>query len=120
MTPEDFIKREQEIMEATKEFPGEEMWAAYERWKKMRGEVPMKLSTGDPSLKAVHATIRKSAERPCTQSECDGVQFLESVCGGCVEGRAGYKSKWTCNKCLHRELSKKEYMECLKELTKTK
>jgi NADH:ubiquinone oxidoreductase subunit F (NADH-binding) len=72
------------------------------------------LSTDDPTIEAVKQVF-KELRRPC--DKCDGTQYLESVCGGCVEGRAGYKSKWTCNKCLHRELSKKEYMEWLKDLT---
>jgi hypothetical protein len=114
MNPEEFAKRELEISLAVKDFPQDEMGAAYDKWKAARGEKPVMLSTDDPTIEASKMVLRELS-RPC--DKCDGTQHLESVCGGCVEGRAGYKSKWTCDKCLHRELSKKEYMEWLQELS---
>lgn len=115
MTPQGFLQREEEIRKALKEFPGMEMGAAYTKWKEARGEVATFLSTGDKTLEEAKQTIRESAWKTC--EKCGGKAILESVCSGCVEGKKGYKSKWTCEECLHRELSTKEFMECLKELS---
>lgn len=94
------------------------MGEAYRRWKVARGEQPAPLlSTADTTLKDVKQFLREGAKKPCTQEGCDGTMELESVCSGCVEGRLGYKSKWTCIVCLHRELSKKDYLEWLKILS---
>lgn len=115
-----FLTREQEVARAIKEFPELEMGEAYARWKRIRGEEPaLRLNTADKTLKETKKDILKTAQRPCTQPRCKGTMFLESICGGCVEGRAGYKSKWTCDnpECLHRELSKREFMEWLQELS---
>ena len=118
MTPEEFVQREQEIQQATKEYPGVEMGEAYRRWKEVRGERPASmLSTGDKSVEAAKQVLREGAKKPCTQEGCDGTMELEAICAGCVEGRQGYKSKWTCTKCLHRELSKKDFLEWLKQLS---
>jgi hypothetical protein len=117
MKPEDYIKREQEIQEAVKAYPGREMGEAYRLWKAIRGEKATMLVTGDKEVEAVKKVLKQSAKKPCTQPGCDGEMVLESVCGGCVEGRAGYKSKWTCDKCLFRELSKKDFLQWLKELS---
>ena len=116
MTPEEFIQREQEIREAISIFPDLEMGEAYKQYKEARGEEATMLSTGDPSIEAAKAVILKTFERPCSQPGCDGEQILEGVCEGCVEGKAGFKSKWTCKKCMHRELSKKLYMDWYEEL----
>jgi hypothetical protein len=117
MNPTEYIEREQEILIAKKEFPGIEIGLAYKLWKEQRGEKVTMLSTGDQSVYNSKELLMKSASKPCTKDGCDGNMKLESVCGGCVEGKAGYKSKWTCEKCLHRELLRKEYLECLKELS---
>ena len=119
MTPEEYIKREQEVREAVKAYPGREMGEAYRLWKAIRGEEVTMLSTGDKSIEAAKQVLKESAKKPCTQSECGGEMILESVCNGCVEGKAGYLSKWTCSKCLYRELSKKGFLEWLRELSLT-
>src|SRR3989304_2010172 len=111
MSPKQFLTKEQEVRQATKEFPGVEIGEAYRRWKELRGEQPLpKFSTGDRTLKLSKQYLLEKAKKPCEQEGCDGVRELESICAGCVEGRLGYKSKWTCSKCLHRELSKKDYL----------
>ena len=119
MTPQDFIQREQEIQQATREYPGVEMGEAYRRWKEVRGEQPAPmLSTGDASVEVAKQFLREGAKKPCTQEGCDGTMELEAICTGCVEGRLGYRSKYTCDKCLHRELMKEDYLEILKRLSK--
>jgi len=119
MIPEEYIKREQEIIEAQKVYPGMEIGKAYRQWKEARGEKATMITTGDKTIEAAKQVLKQSAKKPCTQPGCDGEMVLESVCGGCVEGKAGYLSKWTCSKCLFRELSKKGYLEWLRELNPT-
>lgn len=120
MTPEEFLKREEEIQKAVKAYPEERnMSVAYRRWKEGRGEKAIQLNTGDKTIEVARQVLKESAKKPCTQAECDGEMTLESVCGGCVEGKAGYLSKWTCSKCLYRELSKKDYLSWLRELSIT-
>lgn len=114
MTPQEFLQHEEEVRQATKEFPGMEMNAAYKKWKNARGEEPTYLNTWDKSIERAKQMIRESAWKPC--EKCGGKAILESICGGCVEGRKGYKSKFTCEDCLHRELSKEEYTWWLKQL----
>ena len=117
MKKEEYVTYEREVQEAVRTYRGTEMREAYERWKRNRGEEPAPmLRSDDKTVVQAHESCKEDAKRPCTQPGCDGVQRLESVCGGCVEGRAGFKSKWTCEKCLHRELSKKEYMEWMQDL----
>ena len=116
MTPEEFIQREKEIREAISIFPDLEMGEAYRKYKEAKGEEATMLSTGDPSIEAAKAVILKTFERPCSQPGCEGTQLLEGICEGCVEGKAGFKSKWTCKKCMYRELSKKLYMDWYEEL----
>ena len=117
MTPEEYIKREQEIQEAVKAYPGREMGEAYRLWKAIRGENAIMLQSGDERIEAAKQVLREAAKKPCTQNGCDGEMILESVCNGCVEGKAGYFSKWTCSKCLYRELLKEDYLQLLKELS---
>jgi len=120
MTPEEYIKREQEIQEAIKAYPEERnISVAYRMWKKVRGEEVIQLNTGDKSIETARQVLKESAKKPCTQPGCDGEMILESICSGCVEGKAGYLSKWTCSKCLYRELSKKGFLEWLRELNLT-
>jgi len=119
MTPEEYIKREQEIIEAQKVYPGMEMGEAYRLWKEARGEKATMLTSGDKQVEAVKRTLKEAAKKLCTQNGCDGEMILESVCNGCVEGKAGFLSKWICSKCLYRELSKRGFLEWLKELNPT-
>lgn len=117
MTPEEYVKREEEIQEAVKAYPGREMGEAYRLWKAIRGEKAIMLQSGDKRIEAAKQVLKENAKKPCTQAGCDGEMTLESVCSGCVEGKAGYKSKFTCSKCLYRELLKKDYLEILRELS---
>lgn len=117
MNPKEFIEREQEIGQAQETFPGIEIGEAYRKWKKARGEVAVYLNTGDKSIEVSKAALKETAKKPCAQEGCSGTMELEAVCGGCVEGRLGFKSKWICDACLHRELSKKDFLEWLRELS---
>lgn len=126
MSDQDTIKKIQqlairnaEVRKAIKEYPLMEIGAAYKLWKTARGEQADLLFSNQLSAlnKDGQRVIKKLHERPCTRKECEGVQVLEAVCTGCIEGQAGYKSKWTCRLCLHRDLLKQEYLECLKELS---
>jgi len=118
MTPEEYIKREQEIQQALKAYPEERnLSVAYKMWKEARGEEVIHLSTGDKTIEVAKQVLKEAAKKPCTQSGCDGEMTLESVCNGCVEGKAGFKSKWTCSKCLYRELLKEDYLQLLRELS---
>ncbi len=117
MTKEEFLKREEEIRFATEVYPTLEVGQAYARWKEERKERATSLNTGDKSVEQAKQALRKAAKKLCTQQGCEGIMVLEGICNGCVEGKVGYKSKWTCEKCLHRELSKKDYWEWLKELS---
>lgn len=116
MTPEAFIKREEQIQQAQKEFPGLEIGEAYKRWGERRGIITYQLRTNDETVEASKEVILHTYKRPCDQAGCDGQQVLEGVCPSCVEGLAGFQSKWTCKKCLHRELSKKTYLAWFSEL----
>jgi hypothetical protein len=118
MTPKDFIKREQEVREAASIFPELEIGEAYRRYKEAKGESASMLQTGDPDLEAAKHAVLQVFHRPCTQEGCSGVQLLEGVCEGCVEGKKGYKSKWTCEECMYRELSKRPYLDWYGELSK--
>ncbi len=120
MTPEEYIKREQEIQKAVKIHPGIEMGEAYRLWKESKGEKATILQTGDKQVEAAKKGLREVAKKSCTNPGCDGEMVLESICAGCVEGLAGYKSKFTCNKCLYRELLEKDYFEVLKELSRAR
>jgi len=111
--------RDAEIREAVRESPGMEIGAAYKKWLTARGRTPDRMLSGEVNdLKAeVEEKTRALRERPCTKESCDGIQYLESVCSGCIEGQAGYKSKWTCRKCLHRDLSREDLNEWLTRLS---
>jgi len=115
MTVNEYASREVEVQEAIRTNPGMEMGEAYRRWKEARGETATMLTTAMdlPSKEDLNHHL----DLPCTKEGCGGIMVLEGVCGGCVEGRAGYKSKWTCPKCLHRELSKKGLYEWARELS---
>lgn len=118
MKLEEFINREKEIQEAVSIYPEMEMTAAYRLYKEAKGEKVTLLSTSDKGLNKLKEVVLKAHRRPCTEPGCNGLQLLEGVCEGCLEGKKGNKSKWTCEECLHRELSKKEYSEVLKDLIK--
>jgi hypothetical protein len=115
MTPQEFLQREEEIRKASAEFPDMEMGAAYAKWKEARGEEAVFLQAGDKSVEDAKRALIETAWKLC--EKCGGKAILESICGGCVEGKKGYKSKFTCEDCLHRELSKEEYIWWLKELS---
>ncbi len=117
MTPQEYLQREIDIQEAHRLYSKLEIGEAYKKYKEERGEKAELLYTGDKNVVNIKQMLKEMAKRLCDREGCDGEQILESVCGGCVEGKAGYKSKWTCSKCLHRELSKKDYLECLRELS---
>ena len=106
----DASRRTLEIRQAAAASPGMEIGAAYKKWKKALGESAEMLNTSQDQAKTKEtlATIYKLRTRPCTREGCDGTQHLESVCGGCIEGKAGYKTKWTCDTCMTRELSKED------------
>lgn len=99
-----------EIRRAVEAYPGMELRAAYNKWKADRGEEVTPFTTRvDTTVHAAAARLEMHLrERVCTQPGCKGVQILEPVCSSCVEGKAGYRTKWTCSTCLHRELSKEE------------
>jgi hypothetical protein len=117
MTSEEYIKREQEIQEATTKYPEMEMGEAYRKYKEEKGEVATQVAFGSLEIEAVKEGLKTLAKAFKSCPSCGGQMELESICGGCVEGRMGYKSKFTCTTCLHRELSKKDYLEWLKELS---
>lgn len=112
-------RHQAEVRLAVATFPGMEIGEAYRKWKEARGEKPELVFkarlAGDPGVTG--DMLRKIKERPCTREGCTGVQILEGVCTGCVEGRAGYRTKWTCNICMHRELSKEDFMTWIKRLS---
>lgn len=111
--------RNAEVRLAAAASPGMEIGAAYKKWKAARGEpVEMLLSAEINALRAeAKDALDKLQQRPCTAAGCDGTQRLESVCTGCVEGAAGYKTKWTCSKCMHRDLSKEDITAWLIKLS---
>jgi hypothetical protein len=117
MTSEEFVQREKEIREAISIFPDLEIGEAYRQYKEAKGEAVTILSTSDPSITRAKEVILKTFVRPCNQVGCIGEQLLEGVCEGCVEGKAGFKSKWTCKVCMSRELSKKPYLDWYAELS---
>jgi len=117
VTAKEFMDREREVREAHAIYPDLEIGEAYRRYKEDKGETATMLRTDDPTLARAKKVVLRVFRRPCTQPECTGEQVLEGVCEGCVEGKAGYKTKWTCEVCLFRELSKKQYSDWYKELT---
>ena len=117
MNAYDYIIREREIQQAVEEYPGKELMEAYTMWKTARGQKATWLSTGDPSIDHSRMALKEASKKPCIQQGCNGMMVLEAICGSCVEGRKGYKSKWVCEECLHRELSKKGYLDWLQELS---
>lgn len=117
MTPDEYLQREKEVQQAVQEYPDLEMGAAFRRWKFARGESPVFLTTSDKQLMKAKEYIKQEAWKPC--EKCGGKAIIESVCGGCVEGRKGYKAKFTCEQCLHRELSMTPFLELIQETLKT-
>ena len=115
----DLATRAREIRQATAASPGMEIGAAYKKWKAARGEsAEMLLSADQSSLKKeMQDLTARLRDRPCTRPGCDGTQRLESVCSGCIEGQAGYRTKWTCKTCMHRDLSKETVDEWLIKLS---
>ena len=105
--------REIEIVAARVASPDLEIGAAYKKWKEARGETAdMLLSSKTDVLKnEIYDLANRLQERPCTREGCAGTQRLEAICTGCIEGQAGYKTKWTCKTCMHRDLSKESLNE---------
>jgi hypothetical protein len=118
MTPEEFIQREDEVQKAARAYPDLEMGAAYALWKESRGERASRIDFSDETIPLAKHYLMKLAERPCDQADCAGTQFLEAVCPTCVEGKAGYHTRWVCSTCFHRTLSREDYVEALKRLVK--
>jgi len=114
MTSQEYMKRQMEVTEAMRKYPEMEIGAAYARWKTERGETATKLSTGDMDVTRAQEHIKIQLSQPCPK--CEGKMELEGICTSCVEGRKGYKSKWTCPECMHRELSKRGVGEWMSEL----
>lgn len=115
----DFATRNTEIIQAGRAYPGMEIGAAYKKWKEARGGVSDRLLSGDvDSLKKeIRSVASRLIVRQCSVPGCGGAQKLESICPGCVEGQAGYKSKWTCGACMHRDLSREDINEWLIKLS---
>ena len=111
--------RSLEIRRAAAASPGMEIGAAYKKWKAALGETPEMLLSAEeaPLKKEMQDLATRLRERPCSRAGCDGQQRLEAICSGCVEGKAGYKTKWTCRNCLHRDLSKETMDEWLIKLS---
>lgn len=99
-----------EVLHATRLYPDMEISAAYRKYKESLGEIPVVLyaSRTSPLAPALKAVAARLSVRPCSRPGCRGSQYLESICSGCIEGQAGYKTKWTCRLCLHRDLSKED------------
>lgn len=114
-----FRSRDADIRAAVRESPGLEIGAAYEKWLSARDRSPDRMLSGEFNAlkKEVEELTRLLRERPCTKEGCDGTQYLEGICAGCIEGQAGYKTKWTCRKCLHRDLSKEDLNEWIQRLS---
>jgi len=111
--------RRHEIHQAIQENPGMEIGAAYRKWKEARGEVATILLSTDiinQNNKIANMTDQLRM-RPCTRDSCAGTQLLETICSGCVEGQAGYKTKWTCQLCMHRDLSREDMNEWIIRLS---
>ncbi|TSA45881.1 hypothetical protein D4R52_01640 [bacterium] len=111
--------REIEIEQARAASPGMELGAAFKKWKDARAEPAEMLLSSEltPDKKAIKALTDRLLNRPCSRDCCAGTQRLEAVCSGCIEGRAGYKSKWTCSTCMHRDLAKESINEWLIKLS---
>jgi len=112
-------KRSLEIRQAAATYPGLELGLAYKKWKEAKGETAVMLRTSQNMTKQneITAARNKLRSRPCTRQGCNGFQFLESVCRGCIEGKAGYKSKWTCDTCMTRDLSREDINEWILKLS---
>ena len=112
-------RRSLEIRQAVAAYPGMEIGAAWRKWKEARGEVAEMLHTSPDQTKQkeMSAAINKLRSRPCARPGCSGTQLLESICNSCVEGKAGYKTKWTCDTCMHRDLSKEGLAEWMLKLS---
>lgn len=115
MDKEDWMKRKNELIERAKhilqarvEYPGMNISEAFKLYCQNHNLNYENLTTEETNVmnkfEEEHRT--KKLAKKCTKENCTGYMILEAVCGGCVEGKAGYKSKWTCTKCMHRELSK--------------
>lgn len=109
MNPQQLAEREKEIQQAVAAYPGYEIGQAYALWKKAKGEEPIFLDTA--SMNARREEIKKFVERPCPNEQCGGIQILQAICSGSLEGQAGFNSCWTCPRCWTRELSEKDFSD---------
>ena len=111
--------RTSEIRAATAAYPDLEIGEAYRKWKEERGQKPdILISSETQATQAAYQDItRELRQRPCTREGCTGIQELKAICAGCIEGQAGYKTKWTCKLCMHRDLSKKDMITWISELS---
>ena len=109
MDNKDLLKQIKDVNQAAAQFPGLDITEAYERFKKQKGETPTYLNSSEQSTRETQ--ISRYTLRPCSHKPCSGKMHLEQICPSCVEGRAGYQSKWTCDTCFHRKLSKKDYSD---------
>jgi hypothetical protein len=116
MTPDELMQREKEVREAHSIYPDLEIGEAYRMYKEARGETASMLQSNDPSLKEAKRRVLRTFRKPCTQVGCSGTMLLEGICEGCIEGKKGFRTKWTCEECLHRELSKKLFSDWYDEL----
>lgn len=109
MNREELLNHAKDIRESQAQFPGMDITEAYIRYKKSKGEKPRLLSSLDQA--DIQARLALYTTSACTQYGCKGTMHLEPVCPSCVEGKAGFQSKWTCDTCFFRELSKKDFSE---------
>lgn len=112
-------KRSLEIRQAVTLYPGMEIGAAWKKWKEARGEKSEMLFSNEiTKLKTAQQDIvMQLSKRPCTRDGCEGTQHLEGICPSCIEGKSGYKTKWTCDTCMHRNLSKEGLNEWMLKLS---
>ncbi len=108
-----------EVRAATLQYKGVEVGEAHRLWKLAHGQKPVRLSTGttQKNKEQLLELTEEMRKRACTRSGCSGTQALEPICAGCVEGKAGYKTKWTCLTCLHRDLSRDTMLEWISKLS---
>jgi hypothetical protein len=110
---EQLLEHAKDVRESQAQFPGMNITEAYIRYKKGKGETPRLLSSLDQ--RHIDAGLKFFTTRSCTRSNCTGTMHLEPICPSCVEGKAGYNSKWTCDTCLDRDLSKKDFSDWFTE-----
>lgn len=109
MGPQELLNYQLELRAAQAQFPGLDITLAYEKYKKARGEKPTYLTSRDQATR--EAALSRYTKKPCTNRQCLGTMHLEPICPSCVEGKGGWQSAWTCDRCFTRILSKKDFSE---------